>query len=163
MVRRELIVPVCRNHQRRHHLGTPPEHRHDIERRLVSPMQILDHEDCGLDGGQFVAQRGEGTSGPLTSRNGLGKRTTGDRGDVDERSERTGGTQAITAAPQDPCSRTPSVTELPHQGGLPDTGLTGYQHQPPVTAGNVSPTGLQQLEIRIAFQQTRRGGWGARP
>ena len=126
-------------------------------------MQILDHDDCGLDGGQFVAQRGEGTSGPLTSRNGLGKRTTGDRGDVDERSERTRRMQAITATPQDPCSRPPSVTEVAHQGGLPDTGLTRYERQPPVTAGNVRPPGLQRLDVRIAFQQTRRGGWGARP
>ena len=124
MVRRELIVPICGNHQRRHDLGTPPEHGHDIERCLVRPVQILDHDDRGANGGQFVAKRREAAGGALTSRDGLGKRTTHDRGDVNERSERTRRTQAITATPQDPRSRTASFTEIPHQGGLPDTGLT---------------------------------------
>jgi hypothetical protein len=159
MVHREFIISVRRKHQHRHHLGPPPEHGDHVERRLVRPMQILDHHDRGPQRGHFVAQRREAASGALTSRDGVGKRTTNGRRDIDERSERTRRTKAVTATPQDPSSWTPLLAETPHQTGLTDSSLTRYQHQPAVTAADVRPPGLQRLEMRIAFQQTNRDRW----
>ena len=43
--RAQLVVAVGRDHQRRHPRHPPAEQLHDIERRLVGPVQILEDDD----------------------------------------------------------------------------------------------------------------------
>jgi hypothetical protein len=43
----DLVVAIGRQHERGERLDTAAEQSQDVERRLVGPVQVLEHDDAG--------------------------------------------------------------------------------------------------------------------
>ena len=142
---RELIVPVGSDHQSRHDLGTPPQHRDHVKRRLIRPVQILDHDDGRPGGSQLVSQRGKAAGGPLASCDSLGKGPIRRGRDIHEWSERARRAEAVTRPPQRPCPRALAITKLSQEGCLPDASFPRHQDKPPDSVGDFRPPAVERL------------------
>ena len=148
MVLAQLVVPERGQHQHPHPGHPPPQQAEQVDRGLVGPVQVLQHDhgepvlavqlgqggrEQAVPGGALVAQPGQLSAG-------LGR-------DVKQRAQRTRRQQPIAGPPQPPAGASPvwasqiwpapapavCLAERLDQGGLADTGLARDQDQPPVT------------------------------
>ena len=85
------------------------EQRHEVERRVVGPVQVLDHQH-GLVG-ELVERGGEHGLAAAVDRR---RRSVppASRGDVAQRAERARRDQRVARAPQHAARSSPSVTEV---------------------------------------------------
>ena len=56
---------IASDHEKARRLLAPPEHRHEIDRRVVAPVEILEHQQNGGDGGQGLEGSGHLAQHPL--------------------------------------------------------------------------------------------------
>jgi hypothetical protein len=141
----ELIVAVGGDHKRRQRLDPARQQPHDVERRLVGPVQILEHDDRGS--AQLGRQRGREVTRRRAVRDQLGELAA----HVDERAERPRRVERVARAPQHPRA---VLAERAHARGLADPGLARHEHEAPAAARlDVSVAGRQQVEFRRTLQQ----------
>ena len=112
---RRLVVAERDDRERGDAGDAATEQAQDVERALVGPVDVLQHEDRAGRGAQPVEQRG---------------RERGRRGlvepDVEQRAERPRRVQRVARAPQDATT----VGEGADERGLADAGLAADQDQP---------------------------------
>ena len=151
----ELVISVAREHQRRHRGGRARQQHEHIERRLVGPVDILEHEHRGPAALEVPAQ---GRRDLMRTRSRLDERLelASDRGcDVPERAERSRGSQRRAGAPEDPQSL--RVAEAPQQRRLPDPRLAADEQDPPLRGGpHLGHMPLERRQRIAALEQRRR-------
>jgi hypothetical protein len=114
----ELVVAVAGEDEGGDALHLAGQEAQDVQRRLVGPVEVLEHEDARAPSGELANER----TGDLVR-----SRLTGDQllelavshlRDVEQRAERAGSEQPLAGAPQDPCRLATPVAERAQQGGL---------------------------------------------
>jgi hypothetical protein len=157
----DLVVAEAADGQGRHRSDPRGKQRDHVQGRLVSPVEILDHEQRGRPGAELGKQRAGHLVRSSPGVHQLAQLGAAARRHVDQRSERMWRSQRLTGAPQDPDVARLCVAECPQQGGLADSGLAADQDEPPL-AGGADP-GEQLLErgqVAGAFQKAARdAGW----
>jgi len=150
-----LIVPVRHQHQHRHPAQPPPQEAHQVNGRLISPMQIL-HRHHGEDGrGKLGRERGEQPVPRRPPAAQPGQIPTGLRADIKQRAQRPRGQQAITGTPQ-PAGSPAATLERLQQRGLANPGLPRHQNQPAITTARLSRILGQRIQERRPLQQIHR-------
>ncbi len=133
MVAVELVVAVARERERARGLDPAGEQLQHVERCLVRPMHVLEHEDSGT-ARELANQPGRQFMGPRAALYERLKLAGGDLRDVEEGSERTGREQGVTGTPEDPRRVVIRIAEPAQQHALSDARLAANQHQAAVRA-----------------------------
>ena len=159
----ELVVAVAGDEQRRDGRDAAAEQAQHVERRLVGPVHVLEHDDRRLAAGQLAQQRRGDRVGGGAVGDGLRELAAGDRGDVGQRSERGQREERVAVAPEDPRRLRPALAEAAQEHGLADAGLARHEHEPAARAARRLEGGVEHVELRCALEERRfaaRGGKG---
>jgi hypothetical protein len=127
----ELIVAIGREHERSGRLDTAAEQAEEVERRLVRPVDVLEHEDCRAR--QLVEQRRRHLVRAGSALEQLGERSADLGRDVCNRRKRTRREERVACSRED-AHATCVVAEGADERGLPDAGLAGEEGEPPIAA-----------------------------
>ena len=153
----QLVVAIGQHEQGRQLLDAAPEELHEVERRLVGPVQVLhDHhgrarlvpegvEDGGEDGRARdlgVEQRAQWPGQRL--------------GDVSQRPQWARGEQGIARPPQHARRVTVQLGEALDERGLADAGLAADQHHASVPAGHLAESGAEGREHGLTLEKVHR-------
>ena len=138
--RPRLVVAEGDERERGHALHPAPEQAQHVERALVGPVDVLEHEHGAGRLAQGVQQGGDEHGRPRAGRDDLLQLAAGGVGDVEQRAERPRRVQRVARAPQDLAA----LGELAHERGLADAGLAADQDQPAGRAG-------EHVEKRLAL------------
>ena len=130
----ELGLAIAHQQRRRKRFDAATEKPQHVERRVVSPMHVLEHQDRRRTRLQLSHQRRGDLERPRARLDELLELAAGGRGDVDERPERPRREQSVARAPEEPGAGRRVVAEAPQQRGLADAGLPADEHQPPTRA-----------------------------
>ena len=156
MIARELVVAVRDEDERRRRRELSGEEPQDIQRALVRPVRVLDHDDgvARLDeledrGGDVVgrAPRIEDAVDPR----GLG--------DLEERPERSRCRERVASAPEEGRPGGEIGAEAPDEGRLPDARLPAHEEEPPLSGGGARERRMERRERLFALEEdVGRGG-----
>jgi hypothetical protein len=94
----DLVVAVGRDQRRGHRLHAPAEQAHEVERRLVRPVQVLEHEDRRRLAAELLAQGGHELVRLRAAADEACQLAAGRNGDVGERPQRTRREERLAAA-----------------------------------------------------------------
>lgn len=162
------LVIAVRHHQQRGQPPDPPSQPDEpVERGLVGPVDVLDHDHGPgpLPGTRQLLQ--EGREDLLLGRAGtqpVGQHSPGLPADVVKRPQRPRGDQPVAAAPQHP--RPASPGELGDEHGLADARFTGH-HRHAATPRALAQQIVEEIQRRRTLPQLhapdRRPGIRRRP
>lgn len=156
MVAVKLVAAVREHKEQSCVFRLTREDPHDIERRLVGPVHVLDDQDGRRDGTQRLDERDRdierlGTCGDERLRLAA---QFGHR--LQQWTERPWREQRVARArqPRDPARKL--VAKLSQQGRLADSCLAGHQQHPTTTVrGHLGGTSVQHPELIGSLQQPR--------
>ena len=151
------VVAIGHHEQGRQLLDAPAEELHEVERRLVGPVQVL-HDHHGRAGlvPERVEDRGEdGRARDLGVEQGA-QRSRQRLGDVPQRSQRPRGEQGIARAPQHAGRVTVELGEALHERGLADARLAADQHHAPVPPAHLAESGAEGREHGLTLEKVHR-------
>ena len=137
-------------------IASASEQPQDVERRVVGPVQVLEHDDRrGARGEARPASAATRSLGVTPASDQRRELAAGLVGDVDERAERTGREQRLAGATEDVDVQ--PVAEGADQRGLADARLTGDQNQPAAPGGRDGVQfGFERGKLLGALQQRFR-------
>src|SRR6266702_2383503 len=150
----EPVVAIRRDRQGRDAAQPTSEKPNQVERRLVGPVDVLDHHDGQPPGHvDLPEQRAEEGLARRAAAVAHGKQLAAQpRRDVEQRTERARGEHAVAHSPC-PYGVGQILLEALQQGGLADTGFAGYEHQAASTATRVLGVLRQRGQEGFAFEQ----------
>ena len=150
----EFIVAIAGEHQRGSRRDPGADQRQDVDRGLVGPVQILQHQHRRRPAAKLAKEGRRDLVRTFRSRDGALELTSDRLGDVEQRSERTRRLQRRTRAPHHAARAADVVAEALEHRRLPGPGLAANEHQ---SAGRAGPDLAQQLcergKLRLALQQ----------
>ena len=154
----ELVVAIGRQHQRRQRLDAASEQAHDVERGLVGPVEVLEHDDARRPAAQLARQRRDELARRRAVRGDRRELAADLVGDVDERPERARRVQRVAGPPEHP-DRAAALAEGAHERRLADPGLAGDEDQPsaPLRSHRAEQL-VEDLELRGALEQLAGAG-----
>jgi hypothetical protein len=127
----ELVVPVTGDDQGRNGLNSAGKQSQHVERRLVRPVHVLQHEDSRRTCPQFAHERRDNLVWLHATRYDLLELAAGAIGDLEQWTERRRGEKWIAAAPEDPRRLTALCAEAPQECCLSHAGLAAHEHDAP--------------------------------
>ena len=139
----ELFGPIARDQQRRQRVDSPGDETHDVQRRVVGPVQILEHEHRRDSRPQLLDQCHRYIWRAGRPLNPLAQLAARDTRDVKQRPKGTRGGQGVTGRRQRTHPGRKLSAEVAQQRGLADTGLAVHQRQ---------PTGRTAYGLQTRFQ-----------
>jgi hypothetical protein len=147
------VVAIGRQHERGDRLDAASEQAQDVERRLIGPVEVLEHDDVRRPAAQLARQRGDELARRGALRDQRSELAADVVGDVDERAERARGEQRVARSPQHPTSAS-AVAERPHERRLADSRLAGDEDEPPAALRtHRRQVAVECLELRAALEQ----------
>ena len=153
----ELVVAIARDHQSRDRLDPTGEQPQDVERRLVRPVHILEHEHGRCAFAELTSQRRDDLMRNRAARDTLLEVAADILGDREQRAEWARREEGIAGAPQDSRRRTGLLAEPPQKHCLPHPGLAADHRDAPSRAAFDGPQGFpERRELRGALEQVAR-------
>jgi hypothetical protein len=150
----ELVVAEGGDHERGQRRDPPREQPQDVERRLVGPVQVLEHDDRARVAPQVLGQRRDELR---RCRARVGERREPAArllGDVEQRPERAWRVERVAGAQQRPRpARAPA--EGAHERGLADARLAAYEDEP-ATAADAGEGRVERGHLGRALEQVLR-------
>ena len=131
----ELVVAVGENDQSRDRVDPATEQRDHVERRLVRPVQILEHQDRLFPRSEFADERCRDCLRLAAFLDDVTKLAPAGLRDVEQGTEWTRREERVARAPENPRRLALILAKSLQQSGLADTGLSGDESQP--TAGRL--------------------------
>jgi hypothetical protein len=127
----ELVVAIAGEDERGHALDLAREQAQHVEGRLVGPMEVLEHEDGRAPAGQLADERTGDLVRPGLARDELLEVAAGHLGDVEQRTERPRGEQAVAGTPEDARRIVALIAERAQQDRLAGARLAAHEdHRP---------------------------------
>ena len=148
----QLVVAVGRDHQRRHSRRPPAEQVHDVERRLVGPVEILQDDDRRA--AKRATQRPEHLAGGCAALGHLRQLAADLGGDVEQRPERSRREQRL--ARRRPAPRPTAAARRKHARApsCPTPASPASNTICPLPAvAHLRERGLEHREMLLALQQ----------
>ena len=130
----EPVVAVTGDRECGDPLDPADEQAKDVERGLVRPVDVLEHEHARGTSVQLLGQRGDHLVRPRAALDERAELAPDRLRDVEQRAERPGREQRIAGAEEDLGRAGPVVAEAADQGGLSDPGLAANQGDVAATA-----------------------------
>ena len=128
----QAVIAEAQNDERRRRLNPPSQQPHDIERRLIAPMKILQHQHTR----RTAAQPSEHRSGDVVraslARHQRGRLTAQLLSRRQQRTEWARREQRVAHSPQHREAAGKGRAELPQQRRLADARLTEHERDPPL-------------------------------
>ena len=150
----ELVVAVAGQDERGHGLDLACQQAHHVERRLVGPVEVLEHENGGASAGQLADERAGDLVRPSVARDELLELAARQFGYVEQGAQRARREQRRAGAPEDPRRVAPLIAELPNQSGLADARLAPDEdHRPGPTGGDRVERVSQGRQLIGALEQ----------
>ena len=150
----DFVVAVGEDDERTHAAQPPADILHQVERRGVGPMNILDDDDGGFRAVLQRAQEGGENHQPVHSRLQEMLHLAGQMGGhVVQRAERLRREQRVAAAPKDACRPPPQLDEAIDGRGLADAGFAENERDAPVAGRRFAQRRIELFETFLAFQQ----------
>ena len=146
-------------HEQRHwqRLHASGEQAQQIERRVIRPMSVLEHEDRRRPPSKLAHQRSGEVEGSRPGVDRLRQLAVCAFGNVEKWSERTGSEQCVAGAPEHACTVRTVFAEPCKERGLPDTCLPGHEDQAAARAAPHSLDGLaEHRQLVAALDQVAR-------
>jgi hypothetical protein len=128
----ELVVSVAGDRQRAKRVNPAAEEPEDVERRLIGPVHVLEHEQ-GRATSQLVGENRRDLVWPGATPDELVKLAASFVRDLEQRSERARCQEPVARAPEDAGGRTALVGELPEKSRLPGPRLTTQKDEAAAT------------------------------
>ena len=152
---RQPVVAEGGNHERRHVLDPPGEETQHVERRLVPPMEVLQHQD-----GRLLAQpRVKGTE--HIRRRGADAHELGELAvpfdDVEERAEWARRREWVARADEDARPVVHRVAKSARERGLAGTRFARDEHHPAAPDARVAERLEQRRELLVPFEEATAG------
>ena len=144
----ELVIAKSRHDKRGKRLHAAGEESHHIERRLVSPVDVLEHHHRGGSAPKLVRQRGRHLVGQEAALDQVTELTARGVGHSEKGTQWARGEQRIAAAPQNPYVACEGRSELAQQGRLADARLAADEHDP---AGGGASHHVQRVREGLEF------------
>ena len=152
----DLVVAVGEHDHDRVIADAPRQEPHEIQRRLVGPVDVLEDDDHRASGG---AQRVEGGLEQLAARcvlvEEVGDRSPDGGGDVRQRTEGSRGGEGVAPPPHD-VRLGVQFGELRQQRRLAHAGLAGHQHDPARPRCGVVEGAPEDGQRLVPLEQSRR-------
>ncbi len=152
MVGAELVVPAGHDGEAAGGPHAAGQQHDEVQRGLVGPLQVLDDEQRG-PGAQLVEQHGQHLVDRRPASHDLGQRAGGVRRQVGERTERSGGEEAL--APTRPHADAGVVSGLIDERTLADAGFSGQEDQSAARGGGLDQSRPQAGLRSLPLQQGR--------
>jgi hypothetical protein len=147
------LIPIAGDEQRRNSLDTPPEQPQNVERRLVSPMNILKHDNRRRPTACLAHQRRRNIRRPRAALKRSGELAARELRDIEQRSERARREKRVATTPQDTCRAVRRFTKPSQQHRLPDPRLATDEDEAAARAIPHYPQALlEHRELAAAFQ-----------
>jgi len=145
-------VGPARHHQASARTREPArQQRHEVERRVVGPVQIVDHEDRRLARPQRVERGREDLLPRRSPLHQLQQRAADGPGHVPERTHRTGRDERVAGAPQH-APRSAAGAHRGHERRLADPRLAGDDDDP-TRRRRLVERGLQGRPFIVTLKQ----------
>ena len=152
----EGVVAVGRDDQHGQAAQPPPQVAQHVERRLVGPVQVLEHHDGRTRGAQPLPERGEELLSGRVPAHRRPRRAAQQLGDLDDGAQWAWRELAVAPTPQPPgvgLRLTHGRLDGLDQRRLADPGLPGDQHEAAVTGAGLRRIRDEGLDLRAAFEQ----------
>jgi hypothetical protein len=154
----DLVVAVAEHEQRAGAFDAPAEKLDEVQRRVVGPVQVLDHHQCRRVGGAQLGQHRLEQRRPRPVQPCAEARTALSR-HVEQRRQRMRRFECVAGAPPDGRAGV-AGRQRPQHAGLADACFAGHQRDAAVPRRVAQQRG-QFLQHRLSFDQTVHGAAGA--
>jgi len=146
----DLIVAERRHGEQRHPLEAAAEKPHELEGRLVSPVDVLENEHRGAFGeSRPDVPKQPGTGGPGRAVDGVRQLGKG----IHQRTERRWDRHVVAEAAQHPHVRTDPRCQQPYERCLADARLPAEQDETPGARVGVPHPLEQRGEERVTLYE----------
>ena len=160
---RGTVVAVAQHQHGRQAMDATADELDQIERRLVGPVNVLEHQHGRRRRARQLVEHGAEDRRPVVRpRQQRAQRRTGLAGDVVQRPERPRRRQRLAAAPED-AARAEAGAERFQQAGLADAGLAAHQHRAAAALGGGARAGSERDQRVVALEQLRHLALRRRP
>ena len=151
----ELIRPVAGQHESGCGGDAASEQGEQIERRLVRPVEILEHEYGGTSRSQLTQQAEHDLVWSSAGGEQILQLAAGELGDVEQRCQRTRGPHRLAPAPQDADAAVALLAEQAQQRRFAHPGLARQEQH---LADAVQPHRVQRVpeDIEAVFPLEQR-------
>ena len=150
----DLVIAEGGDHQDPHPVEPPAEIFHEVDRRIVSPMDVLEYQDRRFrQPGQYFENPDEfgGRAASLVEL--LRQVTAKFPQDVIERPQRRRCQKRIAVAPKDADGSSVDSHEVLDEGRLPDAGLAADHHELPQSSAGPFECCFQHEEITLPLEE----------
>jgi hypothetical protein len=147
------LIAVGHDHRGAHTLQTVGEQSEYIKCRLVRPLRVVDHHDRRRPSPELAPQRHRHVMRRCSPLDQLSQLAADNLGDVKQRPEWPRREQRIANTPEHPRPASLGVTERSYQCCLPDTRLTGDEHQRSLAVPRLCQRPLQRSQFACPLQQ----------
>jgi len=130
--------------------GNQPQH---VQRRLVGPVHVLEHEDRGHAPAELLDDSRCNLVGDRTAEHEIAEFRPCRLRDVEDRPQWPWGEQRVAGTPEEPRSVPMPLAEMADESCLSCTGFTLDEHESPVTCERMLVGGLEPGEERLPLQQ----------
>jgi hypothetical protein len=148
MAAAELVGAIGDKDEGVNRVDPPTEQPQDVERRLVGPVHVFEHEDGPGSRPELIIQRRSDLVRLRPALDELFELSAGLLRDVQERSERTRREERVACSPEDAHRVTLVVEERPHESGLADARLAPEEEQPSA----LRPRGVEMRQQFLALE-----------
>jgi hypothetical protein len=152
-----LLVAIGDGEQQWQRAHTPADEPHDVERRLVGPVQVLQNQDGRALGLELGQQRRSDIMGLGTAIQLRLQVAVGGARDVQQRPQWARGEQWVTRGPQRPHRPGQRAAEGAQERRFADPGLAAHEDQPPVRAADDVREALREL-LQMSRTLQKLGG-----
>ncbi len=150
----EFVVAIGGHDERAEPVKPTAQQPEHVERGLVGPLQVLEHQHRRRRAFDIPRKRREHLVWEATAPHELVELATHGLGDVDERAEVARSEQRLARAPQDPGRRFEGVAEAAHDRGLANARLASEQHELSGAPGSDrGQRATEQLELGRPLEQ----------
>jgi hypothetical protein len=153
MIFSHFFVAISEDESGRDTIDTSTKELENVERRTVSPVNILDYQNsrrrCIHDG---IQDSVEDLAASSSSHSRLQRSTLLDRYVV-ERSQRARCRQVVTSAPEDADISPVFLSERSHQAGLADASLSAHKNYRSGATASVFESGVQNVEVCLSLEK----------
>ena len=152
----DLVVAIRHDQQHRRAVDATADEAHQVERGVVGPVHVFDHQQHRLAAALQLGQHGvEQRAALRVGAKQRAKAHLGTASDVEQRCQRLRRLQRVARAPPQQRVATPLGQRLQH-AGLADTGLAGHASSVAAAARHRGEQRLELPQHTITFDQFQR-------
>ena len=151
----KLVVAIRRDDQRIEPLDPAGEEPNDVERALVGPVDVFQHDDRGRRPGELLDERVRKAVRVRTAANEVVERSADRPRDVDERSQRPRHEERVARSREHRRALRHLRAETPQESALADARLACDEHETSGPCAYLGEATLEHGKLVLPLEQVR--------